>query len=269
MGILDGRVAIVTGASSGVGRGAAVRMAEEGAVVVGCARRLDKLEEFVREAEAKGGTALAVGCDVAKEDDIKRVVSTTAEKFGRIDILANIAQGEMGQSSPLIDVTRQGALDVYVTGPVQYMRFMQECFPYMKERGYGRIINASSSSALLGAPGRAAYGMAKEAVMALTRVASQEWGQYGIVTNTILPSIQSNPDDTSPRAQENLKGLLEGHPLGRAGTPYEDAGPIITFLASEGAGYLNGQAVFIDGGRTLYGLPRGSAHAGAHAERAE
>jgi NAD(P)-dependent dehydrogenase (short-subunit alcohol dehydrogenase family) len=245
MGILEGRVAIVTGASSGVGRGAALRMAEEGATVVGCARRLDRLEEFVREAEAKGGKALAIQFDAAIDDDIKRVVSTTAETFGRIDILANIAQGEMGKGTPLIEATRQGALDVYITGPVQYMRFMQECFPYMKEQGYGRIINTASSSSLLGLPGYAAYELAKEAAMALTRIASQEWGHYGIVTNTILPSIHSHPD------QPPHPGLLQGHPLGRAGLPYEDAGPIIAFLASEGAGYLNGQPISIDGGRAL------------------
>jgi NAD(P)-dependent dehydrogenase (short-subunit alcohol dehydrogenase family) len=245
MGILEGRVAIVTGASSGIGRGAALRMAQEGAVVVGCARRLDKLEEFVGEAESRGGKALAIGFDAANDDDIKRVVATTVETFGRVDILANIAQGEMRKGTPLIDATRQAAIDVFVTGPVQYMRFMQECFPHMKEQGYGRIINTGSHSALLGLPGYAAYELAKNAVMALTRIASQEWGQYGIVTNTILPSIHSNPE------QPPHPGMLQGHPLGRAGTPYEDAGPIIAFLASEGAGYLNGQPISIDGGRAL------------------
>jgi NAD(P)-dependent dehydrogenase (short-subunit alcohol dehydrogenase family) len=247
MGILEGRVAIVTGASSGIGRGAAVRMAEEGAIVVGCARRLDKLEEFVREVEAKGGIALAVGCDVANEDDIKRVVATAAERFGRIDILANIAQGAMGEGTLLNDATPQRALDAYVTGPLQSMLFMQGCFPYMKEQEYGRIVNTGSHAAILGSPGYTSYAMAKGAVHSLTRIASQEWGRYGIVTNTIYPAIHSHPErPTHPR-------LLEGHPLGRAGTPYEDASPVIAFLASEGAGYLNGQAIPIDGGRSYVG----------------
>src|SRR5438477_12042807 len=93
MGILEGRVAIVTGASSGIGGAGAIRFAEEGAAVVGCARRLDKLQEMVREVEARGGKAVAVACDVAREEDIDTVVTTTAQHFGRIDILANIAQG--------------------------------------------------------------------------------------------------------------------------------------------------------------------------------
>jgi NAD(P)-dependent dehydrogenase (short-subunit alcohol dehydrogenase family) len=242
MGILDGRVAIVTGATSGIGRGAALRMAEEGAAVVGCGRRAEKLDEFVRDAESRGGTAVGVRCDVSNESDIARVVETAAERFGRIDILANIAQGEMRKGTALIDATPQAALDVYLTGPVQSMLFMQRCFPHMKEQGYGRIINTSSHISVLGLPGYAAYGMAKGAVHSLTRVASQEWGQYGIVTNTIYPAIHSDPE------RPPHPGLVAGHPLGRAGTPYEDAAPIIAFLASEGAGYLNGQAIPIDGG---------------------
>jgi 3-oxoacyl-[acyl-carrier protein] reductase len=247
MGILEGRVAIVTGASSGIGRGAALRMAEEGAAVVACARRLDRLEELVREVEAKGGTAVAVACDVANEDDITHVVSTTAARFGRIDILANIAQGVMGEGTLLMDATPQRALDAYVTGPLQSLLFMQGCFPYMKEQEYGRIVNTSSHAAVLGSPGYTSYAMAKGAVHSLTRIASQEWGRYGIVTNTIFPAIHSHPE-RPPNSR-----VLDGHPLGRVGTPYEDASPIIAFLASERAGYLNGQAIPIDGGRAYVG----------------
>jgi 3-oxoacyl-[acyl-carrier protein] reductase len=251
MGKLTGRVAIITGASSGVGRGAALRCAEEGATVVGCARRLELLEELVAEIEANGGKGLAVACDVARHADIKHVVATTVEHFGRIDILANIAQGAMAAATHLLDVTTQGALDAFQTGPLQSLQFMQECFPYMKEQGYGRIINTASHTALVGTPGYAAYELAKGATMALTRNASQEWGTYGIVTNTILPVVLSHPDDKSPRALAAVRMKLDGHPLGRIGTPYEDCGPIIAFLASEGAGYLNGQAIAIDGGRGL------------------
>jgi NAD(P)-dependent dehydrogenase (short-subunit alcohol dehydrogenase family) len=252
MGMLEGRVAIVTGASSGVGRGAALRMAEEGASVVSCARRTELLDELVGEIEQKGGKAIAVTCDVSVDDDIERVVRTAVSHFGQIDILANIAQGGMADVSGLADVTRQQVHDLYDAGPLQSLRFMQECFPYMKERGYGRIINTGSHTALVGHPGYAAYEMAKGAIMALTRNASQEWGQYGIVTNTILPVILSKPTDMSPKAQGNLQLKLQGHPLRRIGTPYEDAGPIIAFLASEGAGYLNGQVIGIDGGRGLF-----------------
>jgi 3-oxoacyl-[acyl-carrier protein] reductase len=251
MGILDHRVAIVTGSSSGVGRGSALRLAAEGAAVVVCARRLDRLRDLVSEVEAKGGTALAVACDVADDDDIKKVVATTIERFGKVDILANIAQGEMTDPADLLGATPKRALDAFITGPLQSMRFMQECFPYMKACRYGRIINTGSHTALGGFPGYTAYEMAKGALMALTRNASQEWAQYGIVTNTILPVIQSHPEDASPEARAKLDLKLLGHPMGRIGTPYDDAGPVVAFLASEGAGYLNGQVIAIDGGRAL------------------
>jgi 3-oxoacyl-[acyl-carrier protein] reductase len=252
VGILEGRVAIVTGASSGVGRGCALRFAEEGAAVVGCARSFDKLEELVSEIESKGGTAVAVACDIANEEDIDRVVATAVERFGRIDILANIAQGAMSDSTHLLDVTPERAFDAFRTGPLQSLLFMQKCFPQMKEQGYGRIINTASHTCLHGTPGYAAYELAKGAVMALTRNASQEWAQFGIVTNTILPVILSKPA-TTEKARAAVRMKEDGHPMGRVGTPYEDCSPILAFLASEGAGYLNGQAIAIDGGRSLIG----------------
>lgn len=251
MGILDGRVAIITGASSGVGRGCAARFAEEGASVVLAARRVDKLEELAGEIESKGGAAVPVACDVAKEDDINNVVGTAAREFGRIDILANIAQGALDDHAYLIDVTRERALKAYVTGPLQSLLFMQKCFPYMKERGYGRIINTGSASALEGTPGFAAYELAKGAVMALTRSASQEWARFGIVTNTILPVIRTEAFELSEQGKAAAKMLEDTIPVGRFGSSYEDCSPVVAFLASEAAGYLNGQAIAIDGGKLL------------------
>ncbi|WP_224112446.1 SDR family NAD(P)-dependent oxidoreductase [Mycobacterium avium] len=251
MGILNGRVAIVTGASSGVGRGCAVRFAEEGASLVLAARRIDKLNELAGEIESKGGTAVPVACDVANEDDIDNVVGTAAREFGKIEILASIAQGAMDDHAYLMDVTPEQALKAYVTGPLQSLLFMQKCFPYMKEQGYGRIINTASSSALKGTPGFASYQLAKGAVMALTRTASQEWAQFGIVTNTILPVIRTEAFDMSEQGKAAAKRIEEQIPVGRFGSPYEDCSPVVAFLASEGAGYLNGQAIAIDGGNLL------------------
>jgi NAD(P)-dependent dehydrogenase (short-subunit alcohol dehydrogenase family) len=251
--MLKGRVAIVTGASSGIGRGCALRFAEEGATVVVCSRRIDKLRELVAQVGSKGGKAFAVACDVAKEEDIERVVSTAAERFGRIDILANIAQGGIDEDHNVgvADTKPQLLLDFIKTGPLQYLLFMQKCFPYMKEQQYGRIINTGSHATVLGAQGDLAYVMAKGAVMALTRSASQEWGQFGIVTNTIMPIILTEAweyHEPSRKSKEFLPGMI---PVRRLGTPYEDLSPIVTFLASEGAGYLNGQVIMIDGGWRL------------------
>jgi 3-oxoacyl-[acyl-carrier protein] reductase len=252
MGILEGRVAIVTGASAGIGRACAVRFAEEGAAVVGCARRVDRLAKVVREVESKGGRAVAVGCDVAQEEDIRNAVRTAVDTFGKIDILANVAQGgiDVDHAKPLIDISRESSLNFYRTGPLQYLLFMQECFPYMKAQRYGRIINTGSHAAL-GTRGDAAYAMAKGAVMALTRSASQEWGEFGIVTNTIMPMIQTDAWDINSTSRDAVERLPRVIPLRRIGTPYEDLSPIAAFLASEGAGFLNGQVVMIDGGARI------------------
>jgi 3-oxoacyl-[acyl-carrier protein] reductase len=246
--ILKGRIAIVTGASSGIGRACAVRFAEEGAAVVVCARRLDRLQELAHEIEAAGGSAVAIRCDVAVEADIDGVVDATIDRFGRVDVLANIAQGGMGHLGPLAQTTTKDLLEMFLTGPVASMLFMQKCFPHMKAQGYGRIINCGSATSLLGAPGVAGYNMAKEAILALTRTAAKDWAQYGLVTNTFLPAVRS---EAVPLSEEFYEQLAATSPLRRYGYPYEDCAPIVAFMASEEAGYLNGQAIGIDGGRTL------------------
>jgi NAD(P)-dependent dehydrogenase (short-subunit alcohol dehydrogenase family) len=252
MGILDGRVAIVTGASSGIGRACALRFAEEGAKVIGCARRMEKLQELVRDVESKGGEALAVACDVAEERDITNVVDTAADQYGRIDILANIAQGGIEeQGIPLEDVTPKQLLDTFVTGPIQSLLFMQKCFPYMKAQHYGRIINTASHTIMGVHPGYAFYGPAKAAVVTLSRFASQEWAQFGIVTNTFIPwAITPSWDNRASTSPDPAK-LAAQVPLRRVGTAYEDVSPVVAFLASEAAGYLNGVTLGVNGGKQI------------------
>ena len=250
MGVLDGRIAVVTGASSGIGRACAVRFAEEGAAIVASARRLDKLRELVCDIEAGGGQAMAVACDVTNEEDIDNVVRSAAGRFGRIDILANIAQGGMDELHDILATTPERALYSFTSGPLQSLLFMQKCFPFMKKQGYGRIINTASPAAVTGFPGTTAYGMAKGAIMALTRNASQEWARFGIVTNTFLPWVRTETFDESPIAR-NLEQMEAASPLRRMGTAYEDCTPVLAFLASEGAGYVNGQVIAVDGGRRL------------------
>ena len=250
MNMLHDRVAIVTGASSGIGRACARHFAQEGAAVIACARRKPLLDQLADEFRAGGGKALAITCDVSEPAQIKAVVEAAISTFGKIDILANIAQGGLDEQEYLTDLTEERALFMYRTAAVQSLQFMQACLPHMQARGYGRIINTGSHAAVNGEPGFAAYAIAKGAVLTLSRVAAKEWARFGIVTNTILPVVRTDAYDNSAQGREAAERLAATNPTGRLGSP-EECAPLLAFLASEGAGYINGQVIGIDGGGML------------------
>lgn len=242
---LEGRTAIVTGASSGVGRGLAKVLAENGANVCVCARRMEKLEELASELEAQGTAVLPVSCDVMEPDQIKNVVTQCVDRFGGVDILVNCAQGSMAYRE-IEDIDIEYAMTAYKSGALATMLFMKECFPYLKESGHGRIINTASAAGYDGNEGFGAYGMAKEAIRAITRTAAREWGKYGITVNVFLPIIATDFfRETQPAA---LKSLEAKSPLHRVGTTEEDCAPLIVFLVSDDGAYFTGQSFMVDGG---------------------
>ena len=242
---LEGRTAIVTGASSGVGRGLAKVLAEHGANVCVCARRVEKLEELERELTAEGAAVLPVTCDVMEPDQIKNVVARCVERFGGVDILINCAQGSMAYR-PIEDIDIDYAMTAYKSGALASLLFMKECFPYLKQSGHGRIINTASAAGYDGNEGFGAYGMAKEAIRAITRTGAREWGRYGITVNVFLPIIATDFfRETQPEA---LKSLESKSPLGRIGTTEEDCAPLIVFLVSDEGAYFTGQSFMVDGG---------------------
>lgn len=242
---LEGRVAIITGASSGVGRGVAKVLAENGARVCVCARRMEKLEELTAEVRAAGGDMFPVVCDVTDPAQIHDVVEQCVAHYGGVDILANIAQGAM-LYRPLLELDEEYTLLAFKSGALATLNFMKECFPYLKESGHGRIINTASAAGYDGNEGFGAYGMAKEAIRAITRTAANEWGRYGITVNVFLPIITTETfRETQPEA---LKALEAKSALKRVGTTEEDCAPLIVFLASDEGSYLTGQSFMVDGG---------------------
>ncbi|MDR1320587.1 MAG: SDR family oxidoreductase [Gracilibacteraceae bacterium] len=250
MGILENRKAILVGASSGVGYGCALRFAEEGADVVVGARRLEKLEALVDDAKQRGfaGKIIPVECDVANEADLDKIINKTVELFGRIDILACIAQGGLYQQTYFMDTTPELANIYYQTGPIYTMLMIQKCMPYFEKQHYGRIITCASGSGVSNTPGFTGYAMAKAAIMAITRKASKEFGKLGVVTNCFLPVIKNDVFGTDEQSKIAEKATLAASPVGFMGDAYEHCSPVVAFMASEGAGYMNGQFIGVCGG---------------------
>ena len=248
---LDGKVAIVTGAGQGLGLSFAKALAVAGAKVTVAELNEETGMKAVAEIKALGAEAIFVQCDVSVKEQVENVVVKTIEAFGTINILVNNAQASK-QPTPLVETTFESMELAWKTGPVASLFFMQECFPYMKESRYGRVINVCSDTGIEGMKTFAAYGSAKEAIRALTRVAAREFGEYGITVNVISPGA------LTPAAKkwmeydpEGYRKTMEPVPLGRLGDPDTDLAPTIVFLASEEAKFMTGQTVFLNGGHTF------------------
>ncbi|MBV8924910.1 MAG: SDR family oxidoreductase [Bradyrhizobium sp.] len=258
---MEGKVAIVTGAGRGIGRGIAVEFAREGARVVVASRSQSTVDRTVAEIRAEGGMAIGVVCDVGELADVQRTVAETIKEFNSIDILVNNAQSfgtaEEPAPSPVLTPLqdfRDGEWDrTFVTGPTATYWFMKAAFPYLKASGQGRVINMGSHWGQIGFAGAAAYDAAKEAIRGLSRVAAREWGQYGITVNVINPMIETDAlhsfADKNPEASRAGLAVL---PLRRYGDIYKDGGRVAVFLAGPDSAYLTGMTFQVDGGLFLH-----------------
>lgn len=251
MGMLDGKVAIVTGAGQGVGLGIALALAEQGAKIVITGRHEDKLRAAANEIRAKGAPeVLWVVGDARKRENAQNTVRATIEKFGRLDVLVNNAQS----SSPgtLFENTDDETIaSTLESGFFGTLYFMQASFPYMKERG-GSIINLGSREGIVGGFGMSVYGANKEAVRGLSRSVAREWGKYKIRVNVICPAALSPAAKTYLETHpEEAKAYLSQTALGYFGDPYQDIGSIAAFLAGPNSAYLTGQTLNADGGQVM------------------
>ncbi|MCB2049565.1 MAG: SDR family oxidoreductase [Novosphingobium sp.] len=248
MGKLDGRIAIVTGASQGSGYGGARVMAREGASVVLVSRTKAKLESVAREIEAEGGTALVWAADVTDRAAMADMVAATVARFGRIDVLVNAAQSPVIRTAPLAEISDEDVRELWESGAVATLALMREVRPHMIAVGGGSIINFGS-----GAVHRPAqygvYGGVKAAIQAISRAAAIEWAKEGIRVNVVFPMSASPAADADfALAEGRAEAVAKGIPLGRVGDPIEDIGPPIAFLASDEARFLTGCTYALDGG---------------------
>jgi len=247
--VLANRVAIVTGASGGIGRAIAASLAEAGAtVVVGYARNAQSAEELVQSLAAKGQTALAVQADISTGEGAEALVKETLDKFGRVDILVNNAG--ITRDTLLLRMKEEdwdSVLDTNLKGIFLCTKAVAR--PMMKAR-FGRIINIGSVSGLLGVPGQANYSAAKAGLIGLTRSVARELGSRKITVNAVVPGAI----DTGMLLElneEQRAAYLKQIPLERFGRP-EDVAAAVTFLAGPGAEYITGQTLAVDGGLTMY-----------------
>ncbi|MCC9600332.1 3-oxoacyl-[acyl-carrier-protein] reductase [Stieleria sp. JC731] len=243
---LSGQVAIVTGASQGLGKAVAVALGMNGATVACLARNADKLADTVKEIEAAGGKAIALSCDVTDREATDAAIKQVAADHGRLDILVNNA-------GITRDKTMRGMSDdewdsVIATNLTSCFVCCRAAANVMRRQKYGRIVNMASISGLMGNPGQANYSASKAGMIGMTRTMSKELVNRGVTVNAVAPGfIASEMTDAIPAAiLEEVKKTI---PAKRVGNP-EDVAAAVLFLASKDAGYISGQTIVVDGGMT-------------------
>jgi NAD(P)-dependent dehydrogenase (short-subunit alcohol dehydrogenase family) len=247
-GVLDGKVAIVTGARRGIGKAEAKALAGAGATVVACDLVYEDLLDVQDEIAELGGKCLVLQCDVREKSHILEVVNQAIDQYGSIDILVNNAQGGL-DPLPWEDLTDDVVATSLYSGPVATLRFMQACLPHMKKQGWGRIINTASGAARGGVANVGHYAMAKGAIASLTYAAATDWSRFGITVNVIYPAVLTDAmKQWMDISDENRRTIEAAFPVGFVGDSDGDLGPAIVFLASDASRYLTGHPFFIDGG---------------------
>jgi NAD(P)-dependent dehydrogenase (short-subunit alcohol dehydrogenase family) len=242
----EGKVALITGGSSGIGRATALAFAAEGACVAIAARRSEESQEIVREITAKGGDAIFVQTDITQPDQVERMVKTTVDFYGRLDFAFNNA-GVLG--TPFVPCpdykleTWDQVISVNLTGVFLSMKYE---IPAILASGGGAIVNMSSIAGQVGGPGGIAYYASKHGVIGCTKAAALEFAARGVRVNAICPAVIETDmaDQFVPQARD---AILAGHPIGRFGKP-DEAANVVTFLCSPKASFITGHALAIDGG---------------------
>jgi NAD(P)-dependent dehydrogenase (short-subunit alcohol dehydrogenase family) len=247
-GRLEGKVALVTGGTSGIGRDTAILFAKAGAKVVVAGRREAEGQETIELVRAAGGDGLFLKADVSKASEVEALIKNAAERFGRLDAAFNNA-GIEGVWAPIIRQTEEDwdrTIDINLKGVWLCLKY--EIRQMLKQGGGGAIVNMASIIGLIGSAGVAAYSASKHGVIGLTKTAALENAKSGIRINAVCPGFIETPmADRIFRAPAAHKYFLSCHPIGRFGKPTEIAEAVV-WMCSDRASFMTGQSLVLDGG---------------------
>jgi 3-oxoacyl-[acyl-carrier protein] reductase len=241
---LEGRIALVTGASQGIGRACAQALAQEGATVAAAARNRDKLDELVAEIAATGGKAAAFVMDVADEEQVKSTIKSALGQFGKIDILVNNAGITRDQ---LVMRMKRAEWDAVLnTNLTSAYLCIQQVISSMLKQRWGRIINITSVFGQIGQAGQANYSASKAGLIGLTMAIAREVASRSITCNAVAPGFIET-SMTAALSEEFKQSAVKNIPLGRVGSP-EEVASAVRFLASDEASYITGHVLNVNGG---------------------
>lgn len=249
---LEGRVAVVTGGTSGIGRALSLGLADAGADVIASARRKEQVDKTAGEIETRGRKTLRLSSDVGDRGTLETLLAAVLERFGKVDILVNCA-GTI-KRTPTLDMPEAEWTNILNTNLTGTLRACQVFGRHMLERGYGRIINIASLNSFVALSEVAAYAASKAGVASLTRSLAVEWSKKGVTVNAVAPGVfrtdlNAQLLDSTPRGQE----LLMRTPMGRFGKTEELVGATV-YLASDAASFVTGQILVVDGGFLASGV---------------
>ncbi|WP_042875668.1 SDR family NAD(P)-dependent oxidoreductase [Cupriavidus necator] len=247
-GRLQDKVALISGAGTGIGAATAARFAAEGAKVMLCGRREAPLRAVAEEIRSRGGEAAWIQADVTNEADVERAVAQTVAQFGGLHVMVNNA---VNYTWGVLDEVSTEAWRQCLTGSLDVAFFgTRAALRVMKAAGGGAIVNLGSVVGLLGSPGLSAYGAAKAGVLNFSRAVALEGAAHNVRVNVVIPGVVWSEGTREALASEEVaRGTARAVPLGRVGEPHEVAGAIL-FLASDEASYITGQSLVVDGGKT-------------------